>query len=213
MPWFSLESGVQLSKMNLTEDDSSEEDILIHLDTQSDVSTFASKATEKRNKKYKLNNPEEGAEDDVSDLTTKSQDTKLTKMQESIASMEGKLAASLEENEKLQKQLKEKMAELAKKKLSPESLVSQGMNSNSSTLTSSSSQRSKGSKRNSENKILPQAKRSLISATSDGSQKQEESMVTDIDVDLGKVTRSGKIIGPIKEGSRPGEAQVSPGTT
>ena len=63
-----------------------------------------------------MHNSEEGAEDDVSDLTTKSQDTKLTKMQESIASMEGKLAASLEENEKLQKQLKEKMAELAKTK-------------------------------------------------------------------------------------------------
>ena len=76
MPWFSLESGVQLSKMNLEEDDSSEEDIHIQVETRSDVSTFASKATEKRNRKYKLNNPEEGAEDDVSDLTTKSQDTK-----------------------------------------------------------------------------------------------------------------------------------------
>ena len=134
-------------------------------------------------------------------------------MQESIASMEGKLAASVEENEKLQKQLKETMAELAKKKLSPESLISQGMNSNSSTITSNSSQRSKSSKRNRENKTLPQAKRSLISAKINGSQKQEELMVTEIDEDPGKVTRSGRIIGPFKEGLRPGEAQVSPGTT
>ena len=123
MPWFLLESGVQLSQMNITEDESSEEDINIQIDTRSDVSTFASKVTEKRNRKYKLNNPEVGVEDDVSDLTTKSQDTKLTKMQESITNMEGKLAATVEENEKLQKRLNETMSELAKKKLSPESLT------------------------------------------------------------------------------------------
>ena len=86
------------------------------------------------------------------------------------------------------------------------------MNSNSSTLTSNSSQRSMGSKRNRDNKVLPQAKRTLISAVSEGSQKQEVSMVTDTDIDTSIITRSGKIIGPIKDGSRPGEAKVSPGT-
>ena len=76
--------------------------------------------------KNRPHNREEEVEDDVSDLTTKSQETKLTKMQESFADMEGKLEASVKENEKLPKQLKEIMVELAKKKLSPESLMSQG---------------------------------------------------------------------------------------
>ena len=122
--------------------------------------------------------------------------------------MEGKLEASVKENEKLQKQLKETMVELAKKKLSPESLISQGINSNSSTITSNSSLRSKSSKRNREHKTLPNAKRTLISEKIDGSQKQEELMVKEIDEGPGKVTRSGRIIVPVNEGSRSGEAQV-----
>ena len=105
------------------------------------------------------------------------------------------------------------MVELAKKKLSKESLISQGINSNSSTITSNSSLRSKSSKRNREHKTLPSAKRTLISEKIDGSHKQEELMVKEIDEGPGKVTRRGRIIGPVNEGSRPGEAQVSPGTT
>ena len=151
--------------------------------------------------------------DDVSELTTKSQETKLTKTQESITDMEGKLAATAEENLKLQKQLKETLAELAKKKLSPESLTSQGIISNTSMISSNSSLRSKNSKRNRESKTLPQAKRTLISEEIDSSQKQDDSIVKKTEEIPGKVTRSGRIIGPIKDGSRPGEAQVSPGTT
>ena len=91
--------------------------------------------------------------------------------------------------------------------------MSQGINSNSITITSNSSLRRKGSKSNREHKTLPNAKRTLISEKIYGIQKQEELMVKEIDEGHGKVTRSGRIIGPVNEGSRPGEAQVSPGTT
>ena len=47
----------------------------------------------------------------------------------------------------------------------------------------------------------------------EGNHKQEELMEKDTDEASGKVTRSGRIIGPVNKGSRPGEAQVSPGTT
>ena len=46
---------------------------------------------------------EEGEEDDVSELTTKSQETKLTKMKDNITDIEDKLEASEKENVMLQK--------------------------------------------------------------------------------------------------------------
>ena len=161
MTWFSFEPGLKLDKLNLDEEESSQEKMHIQVDTRSEVSTFASKATGKGNKQNKNHNSEDGEEDDVSELTTKSQDTKLTKMQESITYMESKLATTTKQNLLLKLQLKETLAELAKKKLSPESLTSQGIASNTSTISSNSSLRS--SKRNRDSKSLPKAKRALLS--------------------------------------------------
>ena len=97
--------------------------------------------------------------------------------------------------------------------MSPEILISQGVISNTSTLSSNSSLRSRSSKRDRENKSLPQAKRSLLNAKVEGHYIQDEPKNKNIEEVSGKVTRSGRIIGPTKEGSKPGEAQVSPGTT
>ena len=58
MTWFSLELGLQLDEMNLDADDSSKEKLQIQVDTRSEVSTFASKSTEKGNKKNKFYNVE-----------------------------------------------------------------------------------------------------------------------------------------------------------
>ena len=49
MTWFLLEIGLQLSKMNLDGEESSEEQIHIQVETRSKVSTFASKEMEKGN--------------------------------------------------------------------------------------------------------------------------------------------------------------------
>ena len=212
MTWFSLEPGLQLGKMNLNSEESSEDNIDIQIDERSEVSTFVSKAADKGYKK-KSQKVEEGEEDDVSDLTTKSQETKVTKLQENITDIEGKLAASIKENADLQKQLKETMAELARRKLSSESLVSQGVISNTSTLSSNSSHRSRNSKRNRENKTFPQAKRPLLKDKVEGTHTQGEPTEKIIEETPGKVTRSGRIIGPFNDGSKPGEAKVSPGTT
>ena len=43
--------------------------------------------------------------------------------------------------------------------------------------------------------------------------EQNEEAAEAIKPRTGKTTRSGRIIGPIEDGSKPGEAQVSPGTT
>ena len=85
------------------------------------------------------------------------------------------------------------------------------MASNTSTISSTSSLRS--SKRIRENKTLPNAKRALINEDTRRKQKQNEVAVEDMEQIYGKTTRSGRKIGLKEDGSRPGEVQVSPGTT
>ena len=62
MTCFSIEPGLQLDKMNLDGEESSEEQIHIQVKTCSDVLTFASKAKEKGNKKNKPHSLEEEKE-------------------------------------------------------------------------------------------------------------------------------------------------------